>query len=101
MYKRPIQGIAAPQNMPKLEAAVSEELARFVRDGITAEELSDAVNGLLTSRQQGRASDGNVAAMLNSDQYLGRKMLRRAEFEAKLKSLSLADVCLLYTSRCV
>lgn len=87
-----IQGIAAPQNMPKLEAAVREELERFVRDGITAEELSDAVNGILTQRQQGRASDGNIAGMLNSDQYLGRKMLRRAEFDAKLKSLTLADV---------
>ena len=87
-----IQGIAAPQNMPKLEAAVREELARFVRDGITADELSDAVNGILTQRQQGRASDGTIAGMLNSDQFLDRKMLRRAEFEAKLKALSLDDV---------
>ena len=87
-----IQGIAAPQNMPKLEAAVREELQRFVRDGITADELADAVNGLLTQRQQGRASDSTIAGMLNSDQYLGRPMLRRAEFEAKLKSLTLADV---------
>ena len=87
-----IQGIAAPQNMPKLEAAVREELERLVRDGITAEELSDSVNGLLTSRQQGRASDGGIASMLNSDQFLGRKMLRRAEFEAKLKALTLSDV---------
>lgn len=87
-----IQGIAAPQNMPKLEAAVREELERFVRDGITAQELSDAISGLLTAREQSRASDGAIAGMLNSDQYLGRKMLRRAEFDAKLKALTLADV---------
>ena len=87
-----IQGIAAPQNMPKLEAAVREELERFVRDGITAEELSDAVNGILTQRQQGRASDGTIAGMLNSDQHLGREMQRRAVFEAKLKALTLDDV---------
>ena len=87
-----IQGIAAPQNMPKLETAVREELARLVRDGITAAELSDAVNGMLTQRQQARASDGNIASMLNSDQYLGRKMARRADFEARLKALTVDDV---------
>src|SRR5690606_26108371 len=60
-----IQAIAAPQNMDKLEAAVREELARFVKDGITAAELKDAVSGMLTQRQQGRANDGTVAGMLN------------------------------------
>ncbi|RMH93154.1 insulinase family protein [Lysobacter pythonis] len=87
-----IQGIAAPQNMAKLEAAVREELERFVREGITGKELADAVNGMLTQRAQSRASDRNLAALLNADQYLGRRMRRRAEFEAKLKSLSVAQV---------
>ena len=40
-----IQAIAAPQNMDKVEAAMREELARLVKDGITAEELRDAVAG--------------------------------------------------------
>ncbi len=87
-----IQGIAAPQNMARLEAAVREEMARFIRDGITQDELKDSVSGILTQREQGRASDGSVAAMLNSDQRLGRKMLQRAEFEARLKALTVADV---------
>ena len=87
-----IQGTAAPQNMAKLEAAVREELERFVREGITETELKDAVNSILTQRQQSRANDGTVAGMLNSDQHLGRKMQRRAEFEAKLGALTVADV---------
>ena len=87
-----IQAIAAPQNMAKVEADVREELERFVRDGVTAQELADNVNSVLTQREQGRASDGSVAGMLNSDQYLDRKMIRRAEFDTKLKALTVADV---------
>ena len=87
-----IQAIAAPQNMKKVEADVREELDRLIRDGITAEELADTVSGMLTQRAQSRASDGSIVGMLNSDQYLGRKMMRRAEFEAKLKALTVADV---------
>ena len=87
-----IQAIAAPQNAARLEAAIREELARFVKDGITDAELKDAVSGLLTNREQARASDGTIAGMLNSDNFLGRPMLRRAEFDAKLKSLTVEQV---------
>ena len=54
--------------------------------------LGNSIAGMLTQREQSRASDGAVAGMLNSDNYLGRPMLRRAEFDAKLKALTLADV---------
>ena len=87
-----IQAIAAPQNAARLEAAIREELARFVKDGITDAELKDAVSGLLTNREQARASDGTIAGMLNSDNFLGRPMQRRAEFDAKLKSLTVEQV---------
>ena len=87
-----IQAIAAPQNADKLEAAVREELARFVKGGITEKELKDAVDGMLTQREQARASDASIAGMLNSDNYLARPMLRRAEFDARLKTLTVAEV---------
>ena len=87
-----IEGTAAPQNMAKMETAVREELDRFVRDGITADELKDAVNGLLVQREQARASDGNLASMLNSDQYMRRQMQRRAEFESRLQALTVDAV---------
>ncbi|MEO5628666.1 MAG: pitrilysin family protein [Thermomonas sp.] len=87
-----IQAIAAPENAEKLEAAIREELARFVKDGISEAELKDAVDGILTQREQARASDGSIAGMLNSDNYLSRPMLRRSEFDAKLKTLTAAGV---------
>ncbi|MFT4178504.1 MAG: pitrilysin family protein [Thermomonas sp.] len=87
-----VQAIVAPQNMDRLEAAVREELARFVKDGITATELKDAVSGMLTRRQQSRASDATVARMLNADAELQRPMLRRAVSDEKLRALTVEQV---------
>ena len=87
-----IQAIAAPQNVGRLEAGLREELARLVRDGVTEAEVRDAVNALLTQRQQGRASDGAVAGMLARNLYLGRTMAFTADLDARLQALTAADV---------
>ena len=62
------------------------------RHEVHAQELKDAVAGMLTERQQARADDGTVAGMLNSDAFLHRPMLRRAEFDAKLQALTVEQV---------
>ncbi|WP_231120341.1 M16 family metallopeptidase [Cognatilysobacter tabacisoli] len=87
-----IQAIAAPQNVPRLVAGMNEEVQRWARDGITATELSDAVANLLTQRSQSRAADANVSAMLARNLYLGRTMAWTAEFEARLKALTVDEV---------
>jgi zinc protease len=87
-----IQAIAAPQNMDKVEAAMREELARLVKDGITAEELRDGVSGILTERQQARAEDGSVAGMLADQLYFGRDMKFTAELDARFQALTLEQV---------
>ncbi len=83
-----IQAIAAPQNMAKVEAAVREELARLVADGVTAAELQDAVSGLLTEREQSRANDGKVAGMLQDQLFFGRTMQFTADLDAKYRALT-------------
>ncbi len=87
-----IQAIAAPENMKKVETAVREELARLVKDGITEEELRDAVSGTLTERQQGRADDGTVAGMLTDQLYFDRTMQFTADLDAKYQALTLEQV---------
>jgi zinc protease len=87
-----IQAIAAPQNMDKVEAAVREELGKLIADGISAEELRDAVSGILTERQQGRAEDNSVADMLADQLYYGRTMQFTAELDAKYRALTLEQV---------
>ena len=87
-----ILAIAAPQNVDRLEAAMREEVQRFVRDGITAAELKSAVNDLLTSRQRVRADDANLTGALAGHLYYGRTMAWTAAFEAKLAALTVEDV---------
>jgi len=67
-----VQAIFAPQNQPKVEAALREEVARALKDGFTQAELDQGRTGLLNQRRLGRAQDPAVASVLGSNQYLGR-----------------------------
>jgi len=87
-----LQAIAAPANMARVETAIREELRRLVDDGLTAEELADAKSGLLTQRQQARASDATVAGMLADQLYFGRTMAFTAELDAHYAALTLDEV---------
>lgn len=87
-----MQAIAAPENMAKVEAAMREELARLVREGITADELRDAVAGTLTEREQARAEDGSVAGMLADQEYYGRTMQFTADLDARYRALTVEQV---------
>ena len=87
-----ISAIAAPQNVDRLTTAMREELQRFAGRGITAAELADAVAGILTQREQSRASDAAVAGTLSRNLYLGRTMAWAAQFDARLKALTAEQV---------
>ena len=83
-----VQAIAAPQNVQKVEAALQDELARLVRDGVTAEELTKAKSGIAQQATQGRAQDQRVAAELLSDIESGRSFAWDKQFEAKIQALT-------------
>jgi zinc protease len=87
-----VQAIAAPENLEQVERAMREELARLVKDGVGAEELKDAVSGLLTQREQARASDPAVAAGWVSNLFYGRTMQFAADLDAKFKALTVESV---------
>src|SRR5439155_13976043 len=42
--------IFAPQNQPKVETAIKDEMARAMKDGFTAQELAEGQRGLLSRR---------------------------------------------------
>ncbi len=84
--------IYAPQNLPKLQAGVKEELERFVVNGISAEELADAKKGLLQQRQISRAEDSTLAAMHLDQLDRHRTMKFTAELDARIETVTLDDV---------
>ncbi|MEO5690546.1 MAG: pitrilysin family protein [Burkholderiaceae bacterium] len=84
--------IYAPQNRAKVQAGFDEELARFVKDGITPAELVEAKQAILAERVTARASDATVASnwMFKLDQ--GRTFAWSVDQDAKLAALTLAQV---------
>ncbi|MFA5683452.1 MAG: pitrilysin family protein [Lysobacteraceae bacterium] len=84
--------ISAPENTARVEAAFREELALLLDKGVSAEELKDAVEGLLKARERSRGEDAAVVGALRADAYLGRTMADAARLDARLAALSVDEV---------
>jgi len=83
-----ISAIAVPQNLNKLDAAVSQELQRVLKSGFTAEEVARAKSGMLQQRGQTRAHDGAIAYGWTTYLYLGRTYAWSQAYEDKIKALT-------------
>lgn len=83
-----VYAIVAPQNMAAVDRDVHEELARALKDGFTADEVRDAISGLLKEREAGRAADSFLAGRLGSYLYLGRTFQWDAEMDAQFRALT-------------
>jgi zinc protease len=79
--------ICAPQNLPKVQKALVEEIQRAIDKGFTQEELDSARTGYLQAREGGRSKDASVAGTLLRYQFINRRYTWDAEYEAKVKAL--------------
>lgn len=84
--------IYAPQNRARLEAAVSEELARALKDGFSDEEVRQEVGAMLQQRRLARAQDGVLASTWLNYLELDRTFAWSAEIDEKLQALDAAAV---------
>ena len=84
--------IFAPQNRAKVETAFNEEVARALKDGFTAQELTEGVSSFLGYRRLNRAQDSYVAGAIRENQQLGIRFAREAEVDAAIAKLTLAQV---------
>jgi zinc protease len=80
--------IAAPQNMPKVESAFQEEMARAIKDGFTADEVEKAKKTWLDDRVQSRTEDGSIASLLMTRERWGRTLDWDAKLEAAVAALT-------------
>jgi zinc protease len=80
--------IAAPQNMPRVETAFQEELARALKDGFTADEVEKAKQAWLDERAVSRAEETSIASMLVSRERWGRTMDWDAKLEAAVAAVT-------------
>ncbi len=85
--------IYAPQNLDRLQLGVREELDRFVRDGVTAEELEAARTGWLRGRQQSYANDNELVGLMTSRRRWNRTFTGYdLALEQQVRTLTVADV---------
>jgi zinc protease len=80
--------IAAPQNVPKVEAAFQEELARALKDGFTADEVEKAKKTWLDERAVSRAEEMSIASLLQTRERWGRTLDWDAKLEAAVAALT-------------
>ena len=84
--------IFAPQNRDKVETAFKEEVARALKDGFDAKELSEAKQSLLNFRRLSRAQDANLASALASNLYLNRTFAISQKVDEQIAALTLEQV---------
>jgi zinc protease len=80
--------IAAPQNMPKVEADFNEEVAHALKDGFTANEVEKAKKTWLDQRSVARTEDSQIANTLMSRERWDRILQWDAKLEAAVAALT-------------
>jgi zinc protease len=78
--------------LDKLKTGMTEVLAAILKDGVTAQELSEAKSGLLQQWTISRTLDGALSSELAFNLKLGRTMAFTEDREAKVKSATVEQV---------
>jgi len=87
-----IQAIAAPENLPKVKSGALEELQRAVDDGFTAEELEDAVDGVISGTLSSWSRDSALTGILSSGAEHGLGAEWYGTLHDRYKALTLEEV---------
>lgn len=87
-----LYAIYAPTNFDKVQLGFTEEITRFINDGITQEELDDAVNGWTQGQSVSRAKDNELSSLINNNIFYDRDMSFHKDLETKVNQLTVADV---------
>ena len=86
------QVIAAPQNMPKAEASLKDELARVLKDGFTKDEIDAGKKAMLEEEVVRRTQDQGLARLLAARERFGRTMKFDEAFDSKIGALTAEQV---------
>jgi zinc protease len=80
--------ICNPTVIDKLDRAVTEELARFLKDGVDAREVGDARKGYLQQLKQEWSEDDSLAGYLADGLYEGRTFAYYADYQKKIDAVT-------------
>jgi zinc protease len=80
--------ICNPENMPKLDAAMTEELARYLKEGPSLSELEEGKRAYLEQEKVNRARDAALAGEIANNLFIGRTFAFTAAQEKKIAELN-------------
>ena len=87
-----IYAITNPENVPKVDKAIDEEMAKLIGEGITQDELDNARKAYLEKRRIDRSSPAAQASLLGGTMFAGRTMAFVADREEAIRDLTVDDV---------
>lgn len=87
-----VYAIYNPDNLAKVTLGFTEEIDRFIKDGITEDELKDAINGWVQAQSVSRAKDNELASVINNNLYYDRDMNFQMKTEKAVKALTVKEV---------
>ena len=64
-----VYAIYAPENASKVQKGFSEEIERFIADGITEDELKVAITSWVQGQNVSRAKDNELSSTINNNLY--------------------------------
>ncbi|MBO0700263.1 MAG: insulinase family protein, partial [Zavarzinella sp.] len=84
--------ITNPANISQVDALIAAEIDRFLKDGVTPEELEGAKKAFLDQRKVSRADDGGLVGQLALQTAVGQTFQWDIDLEAKVAALTPADI---------
>jgi zinc protease len=83
-----VNAISNPQNAPKVEASIKDELARTLKDGFTEDEVTAAKKSWLEEEMVGRSQDAQLLTVLMMHERFDRTLRWDEAFETKVAALT-------------
>ena len=84
--------ISNPANTPKVEASFVDELAKALKDGFTADEVTAAKRAVHDQRLVGRTTDAQLLNLIATREEVGRTLAWDEQMDAKLEALTVDQV---------
>jgi zinc protease len=87
-----VYAMYAPENAAKVQVGFKEEIDRFIKEGITEDELKVAITGWVQGGNVSRAKDGELTELINNNLHYDRDMMFHKKIEEKVTNLTVEDV---------
>ena len=85
-------GISNPTNLAKVDALITEEVNKFLKDGLSLDELDAGKKAFIDQMKVDRTEDSALANELANNLFLGRTFAYTADLEKKIESLTPAEI---------